>query len=156
MSTNRRSDPGRLTPAGDRFGTEHERVEGGDRQCGEARGPHAYQASGAPQTPGPSRRKRRRQRSQRGKHGRPATTRPAHTDAVSREHIFQDIEGLLRQIREQAEESTNWSEQQLHEITRTVTSFTRALEEEADPISDRARNEYHRVRDKLSQAIRGN
>ncbi|MFQ5667643.1 MAG: hypothetical protein ACE5I7_14620 [Candidatus Binatia bacterium] len=61
----------------------------------------------------------------------------------------------MRRIREQAEESTTWTEQQLSEITQSVTGFTRALEHEADPISDRARTEYQRLREKLSQALKG-
>lgn len=68
--------------------------------------------------------------------------------------MFQDIEGLLRQIREQAEESAGWTEQQLSEITQTVTAFTRSLEAEADPVSDRTRGEYQRIREKLSQALK--
>jgi len=76
-------------------------------------------------------------------------------DVVSRERIFQELEGLLRQIREQAEESADWAEDQLSEITRTVTSFTKSLEEQADPIPERARSEYQRIREKLSQALKG-
>ena len=34
-------------------------------------------------------------------------------------------------------------------------SFTTSLEDEVDPVSERARSEYHRVREKLSQALKG-
>jgi len=67
--------------------------------------------------------------------------------------VFQSVEGLLRQIREQAEETAQWTEDELREITQTVTTFTKSLEQEADPISDRARMEYQRIREKLSQAL---
>ncbi len=101
-------------------------------------------------------RRRRRQRSQRGKPQRPPQgSRGVQLDVVSRERIFQELEGLLRQIREQAEESADWAEDQLSEITRTVTSFTKSLEEQADPIPERARSEYQRIREKLSQALKG-
>ena len=43
----------------------------------------------------------------------------------ARERIFQDVEGLLRRIREHAEETGLWSESHLSEITLTVTAFTR-------------------------------
>ncbi len=105
--------------------------------------------------PGFSRKRRRRQRAQRGKRRRPTYVAPGNAYTLSREHIFQDIEGLLRQIREQAEESPEWTEQQLDQITQTVTTFTKSLEEEADPISDRARSEYQRIREKLSNAMKG-
>lgn len=100
-----------------------------------------------------ARKRRRRHRAQKGKRRRPQNA--PHVDVVSRERIFQDIEGLLRQIREQAEESASWSEAQLNEITQTVTAFTRSLEQEGDPISPRAHGEYQRIRDKLSQALKG-
>ena len=104
---------------------------------------------------GSSKKKRRRPRSQRGKRRHiPSGGRPAHVDTVSRERIFQDIEGLLRQIREQAEESAVWSDAELTDFTQTVTTFTKSLEEETDPISDRARTEYQRIREKLSQALK--
>jgi len=110
--------------------------------------------------PGGSRRKRRRQRPQRGgkRPHAPEQHRGSHAarvDTGSRERIFQDVEGLLRQIREQADEAAVWSEEQLRDFVQTVTTFTKSLEQEADPISDRARSEYHRVREKLSQALRG-
>lgn len=68
--------------------------------------------------------------------------------------MFQDIEGLLRQIRERAEETPLWTPEQMNDFTQAVTGFTRFLEEEGGQISDRTMNEYHRVRDKLSQALR--
>jgi C4-type Zn-finger protein len=69
--------------------------------------------------------------------------------------MFQDIEGLLRQIRERAEEASVWTEDQLQDFTQTVTFFTRSLEQEGEQISQRARSEYQRIREKLSQALRG-
>ncbi len=110
-------------------------------------------ASSGSAGPGASRRRRRRQRPQRGKHRRPP--RSGHLEGVSRERAFQEIEGLLRQIREQAEESENWAADRLKEITQTVTSFTKTLEEHADPIPDRVRVEFQRIREKLSQALKG-
>ncbi len=106
---------------------------------------------------GGGRRKRRRQRPQPGKparsHEPPRSGAAARLDAASRERVFQSVEGLLRQIREQAEEGSQWSEAELREITQTVTSFTKLLEQEGDPISDRALMEYHRIREKLNQAL---
>jgi hypothetical protein len=69
--------------------------------------------------------------------------------------MFQDIEGLLRQIREGAEESAAWSAEELSQFVQAVTGFTKSLEAEADPISERVRVEYQRIRDKLSQALKG-
>jgi hypothetical protein len=107
--------------------------------------------------PGGGRRKRRRQRPQQSKPPRPHEQRRsgggARLDVVSRERVFQSVEGLLRQIREQAEETSQWTEDELREITQTVTTFTKSLEQEADPISERARMEYQRIREKLSQAL---
>ncbi len=108
---------------------------------------------------GGSRRKRRRARGQRNKrhHRPPQESRAAggpRADNTNRERMFQDVEGLLRQIREHAEETTEWSEEELREITHNVTTFTRALEQESEPISERARGDYHRLRDKLTQALR--
>ena len=77
----------------------------------------------------------------------------ARIEVASRERVFQSVEGLLRQIREQAEESSQWTEAELREITQTVTTFTKSLEQESDPISDRVRLEYDRIREKLSQAL---
>lgn len=106
---------------------------------------------------GGGRRKRRRQRPQHTKHVRPHEAQrsgaAARVDAASRERVFQSVEGLLRQIREQAEEGAQWSETELREITQTVTAFTKLLEQESDPISERALSEYQRIREKLSQAL---
>lgn len=104
-------------------------------------------------SPSASRRRRRRQRPQRGKHRRPV--RSGHLEGVSRERAFQELEGLLRQIREQAEESEDWAADRLNDITQTVTSFSKTLEEHADPIPDRVRMEFQRIREKLSQALKG-
>jgi len=105
--------------------------------------------------PSSARKRRRRHRSaQKGRRPRPLGAGPP-ADVASRERIFQDIEGLLRQIREQAEESADWSEEQLQDITQTVTGFTRSLEQEGDPISSRTQGEYQRIREKLSQALKG-
>ena len=106
---------------------------------------------------GGGRRKRRRQRPQPGKSSRPHEPQrsgaAARIDAASRERAFQSVEGLLRQIREQAEEGAQWTEEELREVTQTVTAFTKLLEQESDPISDRAQVEYQRIREKLSQAL---
>ena len=101
-----------------------------------------------------SRKRRRRQRSQHGEHRYAPQAGARTTGVVSREGIFQELEGLLRQIREQAEESATGDGAQLTEIVHTVTSFTKSLEEQAEPISDRARSEYHRIRERLSQVLR--
>lgn len=110
--------------------------------------------SGGSAGPGGARRHRRHQRPQRGKQRRPVA-RSMHLEGVSRERAFQELEGLLRQIREQAEESENWAEDRLNEITQAVTSFTKTLEEHVDPIPERVRMEFHRVREKLSQVLKG-
>jgi hypothetical protein len=151
-STSRRSGPGELEASAVNSGGEHNGAvanrqdQGADVQAQKGR------IRAAPML---ARKRRRRQRSQRGKRRRMPYAGPGPTYTLSREHIFQDIEGLLRQIREQAEESPDWTEQQLDQITQTVTAFTKSLEEEADPISDRARSEYQRIRDKLSNAMKG-
>jgi hypothetical protein len=75
-------------------------------------------------------------------------------DDTDRERIFQDIEGLLRRIREEAEELGDRSEEELADVTATVTNFTKILEEESEVVSERARVEYHRVREKLNHALR--
>ena len=74
---------------------------------------------------------------------------------VSRERIFQELEGLLRQIREEAEESRAGAAANVTEMAHAVATFTKSLEEQSDPISDRVRSEYQRIRDKLSQALKG-
>jgi len=100
-----------------------------------------------------SRRKRRRQRPQRGKHRGPQGR--VHSEGVNREHIFQELEGLLRQIREEAEESCNRAEEEVNAMARTVTTFTKELEDQSDPVSERLRSEYQRIREMLTQALRG-
>lgn len=110
-------------------------------------GPNGPQGSG--------RKRRRRHRSQKGPRRFPSQGGGGpHIDVVSRERMFQDIEGLLRQIRERAEEATVWSDDQLNDFTQTVTGFTKSLEQEGEQISQRVRSEYQRIRDKLSQALR--
>jgi hypothetical protein len=111
--------------------------------------PHVPE-SGA--VPGGSRRKRRR-RSQRGKRRRPQG--PVHSEGLNREHIFQELEGLLRQIREEAEESSNRAAEEVSAMAHTVTTFTRELEEQSGPVSERLRSEYQRIREMLTQALRG-
>jgi hypothetical protein len=98
--------------------------------------------------------KRRRHRGQRPKERRAPSTGEGVIDVVNRERMFQDIEGLLRQIRERAEETAEWSTEQLSDFTQAVTGFTKSLEQEGDSVSQRVRSEYQRVRDKLSQALR--
>jgi hypothetical protein len=102
---------------------------------------------------GGSRRKRRRQRAQRGKGRR--LQGHIHSEGVNREHMFQELEGLLRQIREEAEESSNRAEDEVSAIAHTVTTFTKELEEQFDPVSERLRSEYQRIRAMLTQALRG-
>ena len=155
MSISRRSGPDELVASGGSSGSGHSGAGAEQRKGDQGGNVHAHKGQSGPGAPGFSRKRRRRQRSERGKRRRTTHVRPAPTHAMNREHIFQDIEGLLRQIREQAEESPDWTEQQLNEITQAVTSFTKSLEEEADPISDRARNEYQRIREKLSNAMKG-
>jgi len=125
------------------------------------KGDAPHQESGAQRTfggpaasQGPGRKRRRRHRSQKEKARRPFQGSSAHIDTVSRERMFQDIEGLLRQIRERAEEAPVWTEEQLNDFTQTVTGFTKSLEQEGEPLSQRARSEYQRIRDKLSYALR--
>lgn len=140
-------------------GDSHE-VPGGSRSIGanaEAGSSRDQNDRGGQRNFG-GRRKRRRQRPQRQKRRKGGSHPPkssALKDDTDRERIFQDIEGLLRRIREDAEENGGRSEQELREITATVTNFTKLLEEEAEVISERARAEYHRVREKLNNALRG-
>jgi arylsulfatase A-like enzyme len=121
------------------------------RQPGGERG---FEGGGGSNASG--RKRRRRHRSPKGKRrhhsGQGGTP---HVDIVSRERMFQDIEGLLRQIRERAEESAVWTEEQLNDFTQTVTGFTKSMEQESEQVSHRMRGEYQRIRDKLSQALRG-
>lgn len=117
---------------------------------GQPSGPRAFDGGGY----GSGRKRRRRNRSQKGREHRPPQRGAPHVDIVSRERMFQDIEGLLRQIRERAEESPLWTEEQMNDFTQSVTGFTKSLEQESEQISLRARSEYQRIRDKLSQALR--
>jgi hypothetical protein len=112
--------------------------------------PYAAEVGGAG---GGTRRKRRRQRPARGKRRR--SQNHAQAENVSREGIFQELEGLLRQIREEAEESLNRPEEEISAIARTVSTFTKQLEEQGDPISERLRTEYQRLREILTQRLRG-
>jgi hypothetical protein len=113
----------------------------------------AFDGAAAPH--GSGRKRRRRHRSPKGKrHHHPGQGGAPHVDIVSRERMFQDIEGLLRQIRERAEESALWTEEQLNDFTQTVTGFTKSMEQENEQVSQRMRGEYQRIRDKLSQALR--
>lgn len=151
MSTSRESIPDEGSPLGTELecaGANHQSFNGG----GQTDAQQTFRGGG---DRGSSRQKRRRQRSQHGKFRPPSRGGAPQLDVVSRERVFQDLEGLLRQIREQAEESTDWAEDRLNEITQTVTSFTKSLEEQGDPISERSRSEYQRIREKLSQALRG-
>jgi hypothetical protein len=124
----------------------------GDAPRPEPVAPRAFGGPGAPQ--GAGRKRRRRHRSQKEKPRRPFQGGSGHIDIVSRERMFQDIEGLLRQIRERAEEAAVWTDEQLHDFTQSVTGFTKSLEQEGEPLSQRARSEYQRIRDKLSDALR--
>lgn len=114
----------------------------------------SFEGGGAPH--GSAHKRRRRHRSQKGKRRPPSSQgRGPHIDIVSRERMFQDIEGLLRQIRERAEESVVWTEEELNDFTHTVTGFAKSLEQESDQISQRMRSEYQRIREKLTHALRG-
>ncbi|MBP1686753.1 MAG: hypothetical protein H6Q33_2896 [Deltaproteobacteria bacterium] len=105
-----------------------------------------------PGFPGGSRRKRRRQRPQ-GQ--RLPHRRVGQIEGASRERIFQDLEGLLRQLREEVDASSDIAAEQISLMAQTVSTFTRALEEQSDPISERAHSEYQRIREKLVQTLRG-
>ncbi len=98
--------------------------------------------------------KRRRQRQQRPRHARKPTAKEnAAIDSSNRERIFQHVEGLLRQIREEAEETGKFSEDQVRDYAMTVVNFNRLLEEQSEPLPERVRIEYLRVRDKLTSAL---
>jgi hypothetical protein len=115
---------------------------------------HPFDSATAPHSSG--RKRRRRHRSPKGKRRRHSGQGGTpHIDIVSRERMFQDIEGLLRQIRERAEESVVWTEEQMNDFTQTVTGFAKSLEQEGDQISQRMRSEYQRIREKLGHALRG-
>ncbi len=106
--------------------------------------------------------KRRRQRAQRGKRprggggggGGGGHSSSPHGEMANKERIFQDIEGLLRQIREAADEENAFSEAQVGDYVQAVTGLQKAFESEATMVSDRAFSEYQRVRDKLQNALR--
>ncbi len=150
MSTNGRNVPRRYRWSGGGGGMGLGRGDGSDSSA------HwAARTDGPPlSAAGAARRKRRRQRVY-GKPHHAGETRGPQVDFVSRERIFQELEGLLRQIREQAEEIGGGAADHVAEYVQTVTSFTKSIEELADPISERARSEYQRIRQKLSQALRG-
>lgn len=114
-----------------------------------------YGAAATSAPGGGSRRKRHRQRSQRDKRPGFTPVRSHPGEGVSRERIFQELEGLLRQIREEAEGSSGIAEQQINEVARLVSTFTKVLEELSDPISERLRGEYQRIREKLVHMVRG-
>ncbi len=106
---------------------------------------------------GGRRNKRRRQRQQQRpnkQRRRPSAKESAALDSVGRERMYQQVEGLLRQIREEAEENGAFSDDELREYVSTVTSFMSLLDEESEPLTERARSEYLRVRDKLTHALR--
>lgn len=142
-------------------GASDEMSEGNENGSGagaDAHGPRDHNDRGGGHRNFGPRRKRRRQRPQRTKRrkgsGGPQPRSAAVKDDTDRERLFQDIEGLLRRIREDAEENGDRSEQELREITATVTNFTKLLEEESEVVSERARTEYHRVRERLNHALR--
>jgi hypothetical protein len=64
------------------------------------------------------------------------------------------VEGLLRQIRELAEEYATYNNEQLNDLTQSVGGLFKLLESEAEIVSDRSYSEYQRVREKLSRALR--
>lgn len=76
-------------------------------------------------------------------------------EGASRERIFQDLEGLLRQLREEAEASPAVAAEEISLMAQAVSTFTRTLEEQPDPISERVHCEYQRIREKLVQSLRG-
>ena len=102
---------------------------------------------------GIGRKKRRRQRGQRNKK-RVGVSPSPHGDNANRERVYQDIEGLLRQIRELAEETSAYSQERLDEFTQVVMTLFKALEGEGEMVSDRLYGEYLRVRDKLNLALK--
>lgn len=144
-------------------GASEDLPEGDDNGSGggDSGGPRDHDGGGGGRNNFNNRRKRRRQRPQRTKHrkggggggGGGHQRSQAVKDDTDRERLFQDIEGLLRRIREEAEESGR-PEEQLRDITATVTTFTKLLEEESEVVSERARMEYHRVRERLNNALR--
>ena len=107
---------------------------------------------------GPSRKKRGKQRPQHNNRGGSPSGSggSARVDMANRERIFQDIEGLLRQIREQAEETARWTDEQVHGFVANVTAFTKSLEQQdGNSFPPRLQSDYQQLRDKLAQALRG-
>ena len=99
---------------------------------------------------GIGRKKRRRQRNKK----RVGVSPSPHGDNANRERVYQDIDGLLRQIRELAEETSAYSQERLDEFTQVVMTLFKALEGEGEMVSDRLYGEYLRVRDKLNLALK--
>jgi hypothetical protein len=114
-----------------------------------AQGNHGGQGAGG----GGQRKRRRRQRGQRNNIRRNGPSTSAHSDGANRERVFQDIEGLLRQIRELAEDSAAYTQEQLADFTQMVVGLFKQLEGEAKMVSERVLGEYQRVRDRLNQAL---
>lgn len=98
-------------------------------------------------------RKKRRQLRPVRSNGREAAP-AAHNDVANREHVFQDIEGRMRRIRELAEEGAAYSSDEIRQLAQNVVSLFRTLEGEGEVVSDRAFAEYQRLRDRLNQALR--
>ncbi|MFI5396640.1 MAG: hypothetical protein ACHQ9S_13990 [Candidatus Binatia bacterium] len=156
MTTTRRGVSGDFMAPDSAFAAERGDADTGEQGIAESWQASPQHGSAATTVPGGgARRKRRRQRSQRGKRQGPPQSRSRHGEGVSREHIFQELEGLLRQIREEAEESLSIAEEQISEVAHTVSTFTKALDEQSDPISERLRSEYQRIREKLVHTLRG-
>jgi len=149
-----RSDSTSAPGDGERAG--HEAMGHGSVPAGAP--PHAQRgepsAGSGPNGAHHPRKKKRRQRTQRGKRRNQEPSRAPRIDVVSRERIFQEIEGLLRRIREQAEETACWTDEQLRDFTQMVVNFTKTLEQEGDPISGRLQNDYQRLRDRLALALK--
>lgn len=155
MSTSGRGVPGQSTMPGGNMGGVAESGSGSERRGTWQCQGNAEHSGGGSFAPGVGRKKRRRPRPQRGKPRRNSEPHGPRIDVVSRESVFQELEGLLRQIREEAEELGSWPAERLAEYTHVVVNFTKSLEEQADPLSERTRSEYQRIREKLSQALKG-
>lgn len=98
------------------------------------------------------RKKRRRDRGQMPARRGPAMA--AQGDHSNRERIYQDVEGLLRRIREHDEENGGYSAQQMSDFTQAVVTLFKALESENEIVSERLYAEYQRLRERLSQALK--
>lgn len=156
MTTTRQGVSGDFMAPGSAFDVERggaDTDEQGIAESWQASSEYGAAATSAPG--GGSRRKRRRQRSQRGKRQGFTPVRSHHGEGISRERIFQELEGLLRQVREEAEESPGMAEEQINEVARLVSTFTKALDEQSDPVSERLRGEYQHLREKLVRMLRG-